>query len=479
MRAGVLALALLACAPTTHGPGHDGDDTGTTTGDEDKGPVAADCEGAELDGEPTLATTAAGTVPRLDVATAAAVRTRVVFDNGDGLERTTTWSEAGQAHAHLLVGIVPSAAFAWRVEVEGSDAACSASGVGQNGELPAGMPELNATFVDDAAVQPGLVVAPLFTGNSTLTYWVSLVDEAGRYVFGYNTTDGDLEVPVFRAIPAADGDGLLALTQAHDADADGLVRRVRLDGTEGEAVSIQGMHTDFVEMSGGRLATLTWEVRTVGDDRVLGDQVVVREADGTVRVVWNAFDQVPYDPDGDWQPGFYLSDANVLDWTHANGIAWDAASDDLFITLTAYDAVARIDTATATQEWIVGTDYGDFELAEGHGQATDWPHSVQPLGDDRVLVFNRGDFHDDPEVCSWASILQLDADEGVVRTEASWESQDCLLVSFLGQARQLDNGNVEVDWSSSGRLDEYTAEGELVRQLDLSLGAGFGFTERM
>ncbi len=470
-----MIIALLAgCAPDDS-PGID-TDAGVDT-DTGEAVVPADCEDDWLVAEPTLSSTAAGTVPRLSFETTRDVATRVVFETAATGERATGWSTAGSTHEALLLGIPAATEFAWRVEVDGEEA-CVASGLGENGELPSGLPQIAQVEGELDTVDTSLLVAPIFTGEAGKTGWVTVLDPLGNVVFAHKLLDDQgNDAQAFRAAPARDGDGLWILEQAISEDDVGYIKRLRFDGTEGESHAIAGAHTDFVELPGGRFATLGWEVQQIGSERYLGDLVLVREADGTVRELWNAFDEIEFDPDGGWANGFYVADLNVYDWTHANGIAYDEAGDDLLVTMTAYDAVTRVDVESGEPEWVLGTGYGDFaSLGE---RATEWPHSVQPTASNEILVFNRGDFHSDPSVCSWAAFLTLDDDEAVVSTRAAVESEDCLLVTFLGQARALPSGHLDIDWSSAGVIEEYDDNLDRVRRLELELGAAFAFTERI
>ncbi len=463
----ILAL-LLACTP--------GDATGvlTETGDD---VVPDDCADDWLLAEPSLSATSAGTVPRLAFDTTGEAVTRVVFETAAGGERATAWSTPGTAHEALLLGIPAATEFTWRVEVEGEDM-CVASGLGQNGELPSGVPQVSQVEGELATVDGRLLVAPVFTGEYGQAGWVTVIDPLGNVVFAHKLVDDrGNEAQTFRAAPAHDGDGLWILTQAASEDELGHITRLRFDGTEGESHDIAGLHTDFVELSGGRFAALGWDVQQIGDERYLGDTVVVREADGTVRELWNSFDEIEFDSEGDWLAGFYPADHSVYDWTHVNGITYDEATDDVLVTMVAFDAVTRIDVGSGEPAWVLGTEYGDF--ASPGGRITQWPHSVQVVSSNEILVFNRGDFLDDPSVCSWAAFLTLDSDQRVVNTRTAIESEDCLLVNFLGQARSLPSGHLEVAWSSAGVIEEYDQELERVRRLELEMGAAFAFTERI
>ena len=256
---------------------------------------------------------------------------------------------------------------------------------------------------------------------------------------------------------------------------DATIAKVSFAGEFQKLAEVNGLHTDFVEMDEGRIASLTWEVRQVGEWRLLGDHVVVIEADGSSRSIWNSFDSVPFVEDGDWVEGFYVPDPTVADWSHVNSVTWNAAANALMITMTAQDGVAKINAETGEMSWLYGDEVGAFGGSPG---LTEAPHSAELLDDGHVLVFNRGDFlHDPINACSWAAELSVDAGTGAMTEVARWESAGCTLVTYLGSARRLPGGTTMVDWTSAGRIDQLTAADEAAWSVALSAGHAFGYAD--
>ncbi len=469
----MILARLLACAPQ-----QTWDSTYDPTPDDDTGDVVVlDCSGDWITEPPEL-TTGDGAAPVLRLRTGLDASTRVTYGVAGGETYETAWSETGTEHEAFLLGVPLGADFSWRVELaEVND--CTAEGSATAGTVPSGVPELVQSEADEDAIDSSFLVAPIIGGESGRSGWVAILDPAGELVFAQPLVIDGVDAPTFRATPALDGDGLWVLEQALDADSPGYLHRLRLDGSWAESITVTGLHTDFVEIEEGRFAGLTWELRDIDGKTVLGDRVLVVEADGSVSTVWNAFDNIEFDPNGDWQQGFYAADPQAWDWTHVNGIGADPGGGVVYITMAAYSAVARIDLASSSQSWIIGDGIGDFDVIAGPDPATSFPHSVQSLGDDKLVVFNRGNLMADPDTCSWGAELKVDAETREIATDWTIEADDCLLVAFLGQARLLEGGTVELDWSSSGRVEEYETDGTLLRRLDLSIGSAFGFTTRL
>ena len=75
--------------------------------------------------------------------------------------------------------------------------------------------------------------------------------------------------------------------------------------------------------------------------------------------------------------------------------------------------------------------------------------------------------------------MQLDTPTSEARQTWSYESEDCLHVYYLGESHPLDNGNMLIVWSTSGRIDQVTAAGQSVWRIEADLGAGFGFVDHV
>ncbi len=417
----------------------------------------------------TLHVTAVATAPRLEWSTATAMASRIRFTNGDSRTRETIPTAPGTEHEAVLVGIVPEAEFAWQVLVEDDDGVrCVGEGSGTNGPLPAGVPQVTSTVA--AGSTPGLLVVPLLSGAQFQDVWLVVFDEEGRVVWAVPPIPtADVVVYVTTAAFSKDGSGVLFNVQAQSATGPGWIGKVTFDGVYSTVAEVVGLHTDFVELEQGRLAALTWEVRDVGDFRLLGDHVVVVE-EGVATSIWNAFDSVPFDTEGQWPTGFYLPDPTVLDWSHVNSISWDGASNDLVVTMTASDGLARIDADTGEMLWLYGAGMGDFSGAEGLTAA---PHSAEILPSGNVLVFNRGDFVDAPaEVCSFAA--ELAVNEPAMAEVGQWTAEACTLTIYLGLARRLSDGVTLLNWCSAGRIDQVSDAGETVWSVGLGAGHGFG-----
>jgi hypothetical protein len=396
----------------------------------------------------------------------------VVTARFDGETRTFTEAEATTDHAVTLIGFPSLTDVTVEVTAEGDDA--SPYGSITTGPLPRWVPSLSLVADAPDAAEGGFTLVPTIFADSG---GILVVDDAARVVWAWpvEADSMGLDDPPFRAVMSLDGTAVVFNQGAETLDKDGYIQRISLDGSEVTRIAVPTAHTDFVEYADDAYLALGWEEQTVDGRRFLGDTVREILPDGTQNVLWTVWDH--YSPDLTrtyTQP--YPEDADLEDWSHINGISYDPVDDDLYITASFNDSVMRIDHATGGLEWTLSdTNGGDFARSEGVSRVL-WPHSVQRT-DEGLTVFSRGN-PGNPETCSWAVDLALD--EVAFEATETWRytSPDCLLVTFLGGAARLPGGNTLITWTTSGRIDEVTPEGDVAWEISTPIGSAFGFSTR-
>ncbi|MES2642254.1 MAG: aryl-sulfate sulfotransferase [Myxococcota bacterium] len=375
-------------------------------------------------------------------------------------------TETADANDHevLLAGLPGRTDVSVEVRVDDETAEATIA----TGSLPSWVPDVTYTADAPEAAQGGFVVAPMIdlSGGGILVF-----DHAGRPVWAHARAD-DKEAAMTRARLSLDGRAVLYLATAGAEDDDGLVIRMPIDGGAATETPLRGTHTDFVELPSGGYAALGWQLHTMEDGRVIvGDTIVEIDADGVSHIVWSVFDDFVPDPRSVME-NQYPGDPTIPDWSHVNGITYDAVSDDYYVTMTWNSGVARIDRGTGALVWMLSDEGGDF-ADTGDTRMVWLPHSVQPT-DTGLLLFNRGDPRD-PTSCSEATDLVLDEALGTASRSGGLSSERCLLITFLGSAQRLPGGNTLIGWSTAGQIDEYTPDGQLAGRFSTNIGAGFGF----
>ncbi len=195
--------------------------------------------------------------------------------------------------------------------------------------------------------------------------------------------------------------------------------------------------------------------------KIMGDEIVEFERDGTVVWRWNAFDWV--DPYRLGYEALYIywmlhGFADFVDWTHGNGLWLDESDDSFIISLRHQDALFKIDRKSGEIKWILGepTDWSE-ELEKKVFKAEDgmrWPYhthspSVTPQG--TIMLFDNGNYQARPfapplppnQSYSRAVEYAIDTDNMTIREV--WESDtaegDAMVTYAMGNAHWLPQFN--------------------------------------
>ncbi len=421
------------------------------------------------------------TVPRVSWETTEDGEGWLAVRGEDGSIRVTSAvaQQAGPQET-LLTGLKPG------VEVDiqavlrlpNGDEVCSAVTRVETGRFDASLP---ATMGSGLASNGESTLVSVLSESSV---YVAVINEEGETVWAHRTwflgQPGD-EMnmggpPVaFRTRLDPHGRGVLYNVQGAENAEMGDFVTVGWSGEVLDLWSIPTAHTDFDLLPDGRLVTLGWSVGEFDGRRILGDTLVVRETDGSTRVLWDIFDHLTPDLGRIYPNGFSLGGQPTEDWSHANGLSCTMAENACYVTVTEPSLVARIALDSGEVSWMLGRGQPDF--AGDGAMSIEMPHSVQAMPDG-ILVFNRT-MPSDPTTCSTVLEIELEPEAHESNVVWSWDGGFCAKNNFLGNAWRLGSGNTFTTWSSLGHMDEVTPDGEVVWSVDLAVGAGFGFGTRI
>jgi Arylsulfotransferase (ASST) len=417
----------------------------------------------------SVAETTIPTVPSVTWSTDVAGTGWLVFEGEDGELAESAAVGPTTTHALTVRGLHAKEEATIRAYVEtDSGVSCSESFTWTADSLPASLPSLG---IEGEAVDDYTAI-PLFTeeGNS-----IAVVDGEGEYVWHQENHD----LNAWRVRQALDGDGFLFNLHPSGLNELGAIYRVDWNGTRTELASDVGLHTDFVELSDGTVAGLTWDVRDVvetdGTRRTLvGDSITEYPKDGLPRVVWSVWDDFVPDLSIDWPVGDGSVAADAEDWSHVNSISFDEERNQYLVTVTSIQGVVAVDRTSGDLVWSASASEGT--LSGGSGELMRNPHSVSRVDGDEYVVFNRGNLGVD---CSNATRFTVDEANETLTGGDVYAGQDCTSVTYLGQAAPLSDGGMFVVWTTAGRIDRIDADQELKWALTSQLGAAFGFSTPM
>lgn len=370
--------------------------------------------------------------------------------------------------------------------------------------LPAGMPPLRFAGSDPSRMQAGNTLVHVGDWqNGLYGDKLLMLDPAGEILWWLEPSLFPAQTPPASFLPTVLDNGNLLLF----ADRRGLVE-VDLVGNVVAAfwadstapapgtgfyttVPVDSFHHDGVLLpaaTGARYAVLGTETRMYADyptsevdptqtetsAEVVGDTIVELRADGSVLQEFRLLDMLDpyrmcYDTLNGYWDDFYLR--TVRDWSHANGLVYDAADDAYLVSLRHQEAVIKIRRQTGQVEWILGPHerweplYQGLLLAPMPG--LEWQyhqHAPQLLPDGSFLVFDNGNNRAVPPTPgllfpdSYSRAVQFRVDEVARTAEQVWAYGEppggtgpSFYSLFVSSAYRLGNGNTLL--CDGGRLE--------------------------
>jgi hypothetical protein len=230
---------------------------------------------------------------------------------------------------------------------------------------------------------------------------------------------------------------------------------VSMDGGDIQRYPLPTAHHDFLFLPDGGMAWIDVEDRDFSGTTIRAETIVERDADGIERVVWSAWDTIVYDGTDPGAPEGY--------WTLGNHLEYVVADDSYGISLRNVDTIVKVDRVTGTVDWTVGKD-GTLVADDPF----DGQHGFDIL-DDELLVFDNGNG-------TSSRALRFTLGEGTATK--TWEYSHEGVGSFvMGDAQELDNGNIHVMFSTSGTADEVASDGTRLATFSYADGITLGFVE--
>lgn len=443
-------------------------------------PVPDDTEADEVDclvdvalfGSPTVEATAMPTVLRVSWETTEPTTVRAVFrETTEDPWRVTPPQPRDLTGSTLLLGLPEEVELEWYLVADDfPEPHCSEIHGARTGTLSPAPPAMSSVLGVIEGELPGFVLVPVAPEGGPP--WATIIDDRGRLVWSWR---GDFQSS--RMILASDHQSVLVssiLQDSPDFIVEGVIR-LSLTGEILETWEVPNTWVDFTELPDGTLAVLTKEQRTMelgGEERsILGDALVLVSPDGGQRTLWSTFDATSPQAHHRHNEITLPSGLSGEDWSHATGLEWVESSGMFIVTSGGLSCAFAVDGGTGETLWTLGGDGQDWHV-EGTSPLLEFPHSVQWLGDHRLLIFdNTMDYSD----CSRAVEIQLDPASGTASVVASMTTDDCLHNYHLGSAYRTEEGGTLISWSSLGLLELRRPDNEPALTASLGLNYIFGF----
>lgn len=369
----------------------------------------------------------------------------VEYGNGEaGWLRTPTATPA-TSHVLPLVRLRPQTSYEVRAFALAADDCPTRTSRAEmrSGPLPPAFPEIAIETIG----RPSFPLALMDIRNSLVAgqedlRWFVVVDQDSQPVWYY-------QIPL-HILRAASGRGVNGLVRLANGNLLYNVRNYGLEEVSPDARLVRrirthrSIHHDLLQLPDGRVLFLGNEERVVDendlggdpDTRVLGDTLYVADLDtDREEKVWSAFDT--HDP-RQRNPFWDDRTEGAQDWTHANSISLGQRGNVL-VSLKNINQVISLSPDLRMVEWRLGGPGSDFDFLDEsdrfYGQ-----HTPIELPDDRMLLFDNGNFRPDGEY-SRGLELQLDFGSSTARKIWEYRHQPDVFSGRLSNIVWLPNGN--------------------------------------
>ena len=365
-------------------------------------------------------------------------------DTGYG-QASPTEPEATTEHSATMLGLYANSDYHFRVlgTPEGGEVQEGDDAVTTTGALPSEVPDVEIVTAFEPADARSMVLASWESMDQTENS-LFVFDEDGAVVWYWLPAIG---VNAVHAL--ADGTGVYYVDSVPELGEDATLTIVTYGG-QATSFPCAYCHHDVAELADGSFATVRSTFQDIDGERIGGDQVVTIAADGTLTVVWDAFDHLTVVENIGWDAGQL---PGAADWTHANGIVYDAVSDSFLLSLYGPQTVVSIQHATGLTNWVLGGPDNQFAGGEDIGV-----NHAPRFFEEGVLLFNNGRSAGGSKVVEWAvDPMNLTAEQ-----TWSWAPEARLYTPVLGDAHRYADGSVLSSWGITGHILMSDTDGVIV-----------------
>ncbi len=454
-------------------------------------------------GEPVLQMDPSGRTPLaglLTLTTDQPTRVTLTISDSENTSTVTPNDAFSTEHEVMVLGLRPGRVSSIDVQIENEhgDTGEPASLSVKTPPLPDYFPPINVVLSRPTRMEPGLTIIPLgrsFSQESDREFGLFVALDAQGEVVWYYEAPHRVDEP--RRMP--NGNILHRGVRTQMFEIDMLGRRINhwvaaaaskdvpLSAT---TIDTDSLHHDVLVMPTGNFLALSTEVRHIesyptnledteaphAPANVAGDVLIEFRPDGEIVRQWNFFDLLNpmrhgY---GATNTGFYkevyedVYEEPPYDWTHANGIDYDAENDAAIISMHHHSAILKLDLASGEIDWVLGHPAGwSDDLAakwlEPKGEL-DWfwhQHAPELTPNGTLLIYDNGSygaFPPSPKVMppdTYSRAVEYSIDEADGTVEQVWSyggpGEDWFFSGFISEADWMPiTGNILV--TNGGRV---------------------------
>ena len=362
-------------------------------------------------------------------------------------------------HSVTLLGMLAATDISYRLEMSDGES-CEGSFTTEN--LPSELPSIEVMLYNDAIASPepyllGVAMsgfgqcAPYVIDRDGEWRWYALEEETyqvGQAQFAVGTNE-----VLYNRFDAKRQEDLAT------------IERYDLDGELTGSLDTPWAHHFFYQHEDGAIAFLGVDVRPWLDTDegetvdVAGDTLMVLDAEGNLTEIINLWDHFDVEKGPHWDEDFYH---NSKDWTHANAVDYDAETDSYLMSLGGLSRIIQVSSAGEILDII---DDSTYTFVTSQSPMT-YPHDVHWTEDGTMMMISHSE--------TGTAAVEWDVDQSAKVMTEVWSYNDGRISTSLGQARELSNGNVMVNYGGMGVIREVTREGEIAWEIQSALGYFFG-----
>ncbi len=440
----------------------------------------AGCSGGELDNTTASVSEVIPTVLTVTWSSPSDGDSYLRYGQGEALDQEVPAVATDTGYTATVLGLKAGGQYSFQAVTVTDSGRELSSEVGsvQLAGLPPEFPDLTFSEYDEDRVQEGgYIITSLIAASDTS--WLAIFDRDGDVVWYLETEPGHA---VGTVIPSLDGKSLISvyndLYQVTDISG---TLRVSMDGSEQIVTRNVLGHHDFAELPDGNIAWLSMEVREVEVEgevmSVLADTIEEAPEGFDQEVgfthIFSYFDDYypVYVPCEHFYAQLYGLEAN--DWSHANSLMYNEEDDAFYVLTKNLDALTKVDRQTGEIIWELGGKHNQFTVIGGEEEL--WSHGhMSQIWDGGFVIFDNGYHHYEED--NYSRVVEYALDEENMTIEKVWEFNDpsSPLILRLGDGMRLRDGNYLTSWTTSGVLQEFTPEGDVVWKAETSLGFQIG-----
>lgn len=404
----------------------------------------------------------------------------LVSSAGKETWETSRTSVYSTSHEVAVVGLNANTQFMLTAKALTGENNISTADAGgfETGSLPPWIPDINlVTSIPERMW--GRYTMFNISHMPSLTYGILVVDENGEVVW-YHQNDTKLsEIELLK-------NGNIIYIYGPRAG-------VRIIDWLGRSVSefsvqqlgIPAIHHEIMEMPNGNFLALRPELRTIPDERpsgnvreaegdgdlemaaeadleminVVGDAIIEITPNGVIVDSWSVWDYLDSSywrlTGGSFWDAIFPDYAPTEDWTHGNGITYDASDDSMLVSLRNVDYILKIGRTSRQLVWRLGMN-GDFELV-GDDVWFGRQHAPELQPNGQILIYDNGyKFPNGGLPPARAVEYQLDfSNPENPKAILVWDypGDEPYVAQILGDADRLPNGNTLIG-DGAFRVDE-------------------------